>query len=207
MPPSTTWPTLAQFKTYIGEGGTSLDAELENRLAAAQEFITAYCGRVFVAPAATTRYFEVRRPYVNTDDRNPARRRRVLTPFAPFSSVSALVNGDGYVFPGPFSGYLITTDSDIPTGVAIGILLPASEPCFTSSLDSSSPAFGRVAITAVWSQYITIPSAVFEACLILAAHMHRSRGGAPVFDKFSPPIDMPPLVYALLLPYRASGVI
>lgn len=82
------YPTLAEFKSYLGVSDTTEDTLLTALLDAAKSDVERYCGRTFVAGSAS-RLFPVAAPWVQG--------RRRLTFFEDLASISSLTNGDGQV--------------------------------------------------------------------------------------------------------------
>jgi len=151
------YPTLSQVKAYMGVSGAGDDVPLAQILAGVVKQVESFCGRVFVA-AAATRTFPVKPPYVYNG--------LVLNLFADLVAVTTLTNGDGDVIPA--AAYYLHEPNRVPYYQVR--LLPESGYVFQS--DGAGTA---ISLAGSWGYSTTCPEDVFLAIMEMCADAHGSR--------------------------------
>lgn len=146
------YPTLTNLKTFLGISGSGEDGRLQFALDAAQSFVERSTHRVFVA-ASADKYFD--QGFIREGG-------RLLALHRDFTSVSAVVNGDGvavtqyYVLGQDAPYYAIRLDDDVVTPFYVGS-------------DGT-----RVKVTAVWGFSTACPDDVFEAIMLAAQQFYNA---------------------------------
>ena len=184
---------ISDVKLYRGipADNTDDDALLESLLDAAQSAIDGYCDRTFDYTTTSTRYYDAvedvdgRRLYLDTD----------------CAEIVTITNGDGTVVAG--TSYVTVPRNSTPYRE---IVLKSDSGVDWTYEDSHEDA---ISVRGRWAYGMTIPAAIQQAAIRLAAYMYAQKD-AQVFDVtmypdagvMTVPQGMPRDVQELLRPYR-----
>lgn len=184
---------VADVKLYrgIASGETDDDTLIETLLDAAQSVIDGYCDRTFDYTTTSTKYFDAvedvdgRRLYLGDD----------------LAAIVTLTNGDGAVVAS--TSYTTVPRNETPYRE---IVLKSGS---TVSWDYTNDPEDAITIRGRWAYGMTIPAAIQQAAIRLAAYFYAQKD-AQVFDVtmypdagvMTVPQGIPRDVQELLRPYR-----
>lgn len=167
------YPTLADFKAFLGITGSGEDTQLTWALASGRNAIERACHRTFVAVSGTRRF----------DRRSIFENGQVLALFRDFTAVTTLVNGDGVTVTEYY-----TVPEDAPYYALR--LMPDAGITLREGTDGT-----LISMTADWGFSATCPDDVFKAMLLLARQNYetpKQAGGGAVGFRSSSGVGVEP---------------
>jgi hypothetical protein len=178
---------LSSLKDRLQDASTVDDALLQASLDWADQFINAWCDRVFSAVAATRYYVPQDLGWEETDPLLPASSgyRSLYLPYKRLYlnydvlTVTAVTNGDGTSIPADGTGFFLEPFNAASERRPFSSLYLLSAYSWTWNTD------GRVAVTGTWG-FSALPDAlIVNTALLLAEWHYRARAPQTVVTIFS----------------------